>query len=543
MIQQSPIVKQTNISKAGLAEKFLYLEGHPYSLKKYQMFVNIYNSNYPRLIMRAGRQVSKTTMLAGDMVLNVVCHPNTPALYCNSSSEQTASFSRSKLEPFLQSPGVYNYLFADSTLTNNVYHKQFYNHSEIMMSYLSDSADRVRGRTAHILYLDEVQDMLYDAMIDAEECLSAAEHPRTVYAGTSKSLITPLEYIWGESTQNHWLLPCSHCGLKNIPSVENIGKHGLICKKCGGVLNTYDGFWYSFNPPKDGKRPYADGYWIPQIIMPIHCTVQDKWDRLLEKLELYPEVKFNNEVMGLPSGDGEQPFTEEDLRGICREDMPMTYERTLKYSAGAEFLAAGIDWGGGGAKNVSRTVLGIYAVYPGDPPKYRLVFGKIYTEGEPAKHLGDIADHLRRFSVNIVCADHGLGSMAISGLKQALNGISDGLSSIIPIYPVMYSDASRPFKWNNDGQYYVVNRTMMIDDFFMDIKRKFIEVYRWSEFEPFARDILNVRQALVGEDSGHPRRIWQHNPKDPDDALHSMVFGWFAARVRSGRMDFTGATT
>ena len=534
MTQQYNIVDARHLTRAGLAEALLFLEGRKYTLDKYRMFVSIYNSNYSRKVMRAGRQVSKTTVIAADIIMRIIEHPNTPALYCNSSADQTASFSRSKLEPFLkQSPAVHSYLFSSKDVIDNVFHKRFSNNSEIMMSYFSDSADRVRGRTGHALYLDEVQDMLYDAMIDAEECLSAAENPKVVYAGTSKSMITPLEYMWGESTQKHWVIPCSHCGKHNIPDKRNIGRKGLICKNCGGALNTYDGYWHAMGKT---ERPYADGYWIPQIIMPIHCTVESKWERLLEKLEIYPEAKFDNEVMGLPCGDGEQAISENDLKAIC-EDVPMENRRTLQNAKDAEFLAAGIDWGGGGAKNVSRTVLSIYAVYP-DKPLYRKIYGKIYSEGEPVKHIRDIASTLCRFGVEVVCADHGLGNMAVSQLRDALSNSGSEVYSTIPIYPVMYSEASRPVSWNNEGRHYVVNRTNLIDNFLMDLKRGYIKAFRWGEFEPFARDILNVRQAVVGEDTGHPRRVWRHSPKDPDDSLHSMVFGWFAARVKTGNMDF-----
>ncbi len=51
-------------------------------------------------------------------------------------------------------------------IIDNVYNKRLRNFSEIIMSYFSESADRVRGRSGQVMYLDEVQDMLWDAMID-----------------------------------------------------------------------------------------------------------------------------------------------------------------------------------------------------------------------------------------------------------------------------------------------------------------------------------------------------------------------------------------
>lgn len=521
-------------SKADIAQKILTLNGEPYSLKEYPMFNSILNSQFHRLLLRSGRQVSKTTVEAAGMVLEAALTPYNKLIYCNSSGSQTNSFSTTKLDPFLkQSPMVYRNFMVGKNIVDNVLTKRLSNYSYIQLSYFSETADRVRGMSGNAMYLDEVQDMLFDAMIDAEECLSAAKEPRVTYAGTSKTTITPLEFLWTQSSQREWIIPCSGCGKWNRPYHACIGKHGLICKHCGKPLNTYEGRWHSFNVPEDGSLPYADGFWIPQIVMPLHCCNEDKWKRLLEKRETYPENKFDNEVMGLPSGEGDSPITEEMLQAMCRENIRMLDRSCAENASGARFIAAGIDWGGGGKQGTSRTVLSIYAVYP-ERPLYRKIFGKIYQEGEPTKHVEDIAMWLIRFGCHMVCGDHGGGNFAMSQLAGKI-------PSSMRLIPVMYSDSSAPVRWDEHGRRYTVNRTTLIDDFFSDIQRGYIEAFRWSEFKPFAKDILNVRQMVIGEERGISRRVWRHGAKDPDDALHSMVFGWFAARVLSARMDFTVA--
>lgn len=522
---------QTDLTFADIAGKTLKLQGEPYSLKNYPMFRQIFNSAYPRRIMRSGRQVSKTTVMAADMCVNVLLQPYRQVIYCNSSADQTSSFSTSKLGPFLQqSPYVYFNIMKGKEIIDNVYNKRLKNFAEIIMSYFSESADRVRGRSGQILYLDEVQDMLWDAMIDAEECLSAAGSPRYVYAGTSKSLNTPLEFLWSRSTRNEWAIKCRGCGKTNRPSVRNIGKKGLICKSCGHALSTRDGRWLSFGQE---EHPFADGFWIPQIIMPMHCESEEKWKQLLTKREVYSPAKFDNEVMGLPNGEGTSPITEEMLQESCNPRLRMLDRACRENADGAQFIAAGIDWGGGGELGLSRTVLAIYAVYP-ERPLYRNIFCKIYKEGEPAAHVNDIAMWLGRFSPHMVCGDHGGGNFAMSQLAAKL-------PPHIRLIPVMYSDASSPCRWDESARRYVVNRTAIIDAFFMDLKKERFKTFRWEDFEPFARDILNVRQEVIGEDRGISRRVWRHTPKQPDDSLHALVFGWIAARSLSGRMDFSVA--
>lgn len=527
-------VKQVSldITRADYVQKVLELQGKRYSLDRYPMFRGIFNTPEDRVVMRAGRQVSKTVTLAASMTADTTISPYYPVIYCNSSSSQTNSFSTSKLDPFLiQSPWIYKTFMKGEHVIDNVYNKRLSNFSEIIMSYFSENGDRVRGRSGNKMYLDEVQDMLYDAVIDAEECLSAAAEPKYMYAGTSKSLNTTLEFMWGLSTQKEWVIKCDHCGKWNRPSVQNIGKHGLICKSCGGGLHTYSGQWHAFNPTEQGGRVFADGFWIPQIILPMHCCNEDKWQKLLEKFEKYPEYKFLNEVMGIPIGEGDSPITKDMLIKACIPELPCLPYKCEQNSAGAMHICAGIDWGGGGVSGTSRTTLSVFAVYP-DRQEFVKIFGKIYSGGEPTKHLDDIANRLRSLGVIYAFGDHGGGNFSLSQLARMVPEIR--------VVPVMYTDQAVPFKWDDKANRYTVSRTIMIDNFFIDYKAGKIRTFNWGEFETMAEDILCVRQEWIGVE-GKERRVWRRPPAKPDDILHSMVFGWFAARVMSSMLNFTVA--
>jgi hypothetical protein len=73
----------------------------------------------------------------------------------------------------------------------------------------------------------------------------------------------------------------------------------------------------------------------------------------------------------------------------------------------------------------------------------------------------------------------------------------------------------------------------------LDIKTKKIRCFRYEDFKPFGQDLLNVKEVFLNEDRGISRRAWRHHPKKSDDVLHSMVFGWFGARVLMGAINFT----
>lgn len=520
---------QLNMTKADAAQALLCLEGRPYSLNNYPMFVDIFNSPWPRVLMKSGRQVSKTITMAALMTTDAALVPHKPSIYANASQNQTSSFSSSKLDPFLlHSPIIYHNLMKSKHVLNNVLYKRLSNWSEISLTYFSESADRVRGRSGHHFYLDEIQDILYDAIIDAEECLSAAQDPRFTYAGTSKTMSTTLEYFWSLSTKKSWVVKCDGCGKWNLPTIENIQRIGLCCKNCGSLLNVFNGLWRSMRE-YEGKEPLFDGYHVPQIILPLHCNSPEKWGKLIEKMETYPSYKFNNEVLGLPEGEGDSPITEALLREACIPELRMETRLTEHNSVGGTYFVAGIDWGGNGIEGTSRTTVSIYAVYP-ERRQSTKIYGQIFGPGDPTHHVEEISSVLKRFGVHMAFGDHGGGNFAMAMLQN--------LTPSVRIVPVMYAEQSSLFKWSEDAGRYTVNRTRLIDAFFMALKTGEIHMMRWEDFKQFAPDLLAVFQEVIGEEQGKGRRVWRRYPSKPDDVLHSMVFGWFAARVMSGHLEF-----
>ena len=183
----------------------------------------------------------------------------------------------------------------------------------------------------------------------------------------------------------------------------------------------------------------------------------------INNLVFFPSYKFLNEIMGLPQGEGDVAITEEMLREICIENLPILDKKCPQNAQGASYIVAGIDWGGGGFSGISRTVLSIYAVYP-DREEIVKIFGKIFSQGEPTKHVEEIAFYLRSFMTNMVFGDHGGGNFAMSQLRQLVPDIR--------VIPVMYTDQSAPFKWDERAGRYTVNRTIMIDAFLSDLKTK-----------------------------------------------------------------------
>ncbi len=516
-----------HLKTSDIAEGILHLEGSPYSLDNYTLFKKPINSTASHVVFRTGRQVSKTVTIASLLTSRACVTPHLKAIYTNVTSAQSTSFSNSKLAPFLlYSPVVYGVLMKGHHVTNNVFNKLFSNGASARITYFADSADRIRGESASDIYFDEVQDVLISAIRECEECASAQESPRFMYAGTSKSIITTLESLWEYSTQEEWIIYCDACGKWNIPDKDNIGLTGVVCKKCDKPLNVRNGQWESFG---GNKNTMYEGYHIPQIALPLHAENPKKWKALLHKREQYSDTQFDNEVMGLPSGIGERLITEPLLRAASVPTLVMQNKRTLPEWQSGELAIAGIDWGGGGMDGVSNTVLKIFKVLP-ERDETILMFGKKFGGGEPSKHVDEIAHYLRIFDVEACYGDKGGGNFAASQLRLQL--------AKTRYVPVQYTEQSAPFRWDNKAGCFNVNRTIMIDATVSGLKNGKIRCVRWEDFKPFAMEFLNVHEEIIGEASGKPRRAWRHYHAKSDDALHAMVFGYFAARVIMGKLDF-----
>ena len=164
--------------------------------------------------------------------------------------------------------------------------RMFKNGSEVALSYACDNPDRARGVSADRNLFDEVQDILYDAVIPVvNECMGNSDYGYETYAGTPKTLENTIEYLWSISSQTEWIMKCDGCGSWGyIESAKSIGKTGPICVKCSHLLNPRAGMWYDFNPgtslkgfhisqpmlPRPWKLPLD---WIAEVLINCHMVI------------------------------------------------------------------------------------------------------------------------------------------------------------------------------------------------------------------------------------------------------------------------------
>jgi hypothetical protein len=387
---------------------------------------------------------------------------------------------------------------------------------------------------------DEVQDMLYDpVVIVGNETMANSDYRYETYAGTPLTMENTIQYLWDTSTQNEWVMQCTGC--KTLQYFDNdkcLGLKGPICLKCGKYINPAKGQWIELRPPRAENHEHfhtaLHGFHVSQLIMPSNIPLamgrlgqeaadlaQRRWDTILVKHRDYPPAKFNNEVVGVSDAIGTRMLSLEELHACC--DTNRTFSETpLPGDARTITLrAAGVDWSGGGTSGVSRTVLWIWGE---DARRQKLIclFYKVYPGQNPVAIVDDVARICLTYRVALVIGDAGEGHLANKLLMTKLGGEHR-------VRQLQYGSQKQPITWNRIDRY-TTDRTMLIDNYFMHIKRGGVEFAHPDQMHTAFQDILNEYEEVTLQG----KKVWRHSPQKPDDCLHAGLFGWMAYQIARG---------
>lgn len=402
----------------------------------------IYDADDNRLVLKTSRQSTKTTLLRNKLTLRSLYRPGNAALYVAPTGNQVSDFSKKKLDTvFSHNPALKKYQKGGDW---NVTFKQFMLKNGISTINLrstggAQGAEGVRGGTYNDIFKDEYQSLIEEHLPVIDECAATFQGPDAPFqayfcnTGTPLGFENPIEREWNQSKGWEWWIRCPHCGRY----MEPLGMHNLDpdrdflwCTSCGrnvyrkrGTPKKYDperfdyqcprippkGKWVATNPK--GKFP---GFRVVRMMMPWSIWRSDSGTGILDRLETWPERKFQNEVMGLPFDGGSQPFSESTLRACCTspDRLPRTVEEEERVAQ--KYLqypkVAGLDWAGTGDESVAAyTTYGVFAVVNG---KLRLIYAHKFVglgSSDPDFILRHITERMHRFNVNLLMADYGMG--------------------------------------------------------------------------------------------------------------------------------------
>lgn len=530
------------VYRSSIAQGLFYVDNRPLSLENYPMFLAAYDGKYPRLLLKTGRQVSKSTTIAACMIAEAIGVPGFKSYYVSPTKEQTSKFSHTRVAKILAYSPDLRKGFVGQESIDNVFLRMLRNGSEMAFTYALDDPDRARGFSADRCCFDEVQDILYEAVIPViEECMANSRFQYSVYAGTPKTTENTIEFLWSQSSMSEWCMKCAGCGKYTfIDSVKAIGKMGPECLACRKPLNPRSGQWVDM-----AKGAGIKGFHVSQAIMlenvpaawPIGSAqweaAVERWGKFLWKMEspLYGESKFLNECIGVSTSTGVRLLTKETLEALCDPRHEMTRLPLPLSRVGITATYAGVDWSGGGAEVKgseglfkSRTVLHIWGQQADG--RLKTMYYKIFPNGHAVGWIDEIAELCNAWGVTMVVGDAGEGALANAMLRAKLGDHR--------VVAVRYMALSKPVDWNPNALAYHVDRTTLIDNFARFLLHKQAVYPQLPQAKPAIDDILNVYEEVTTQG----RKVWRHAPTMPDDCLHAQLFGWFAWRLMSRDLQF-----
>ena len=493
-----------------------------FNFKNRRYLRDIYDCTSKRVLLMCGRQTEKSTSLGNTILTYSIIIPFFRSLYVSPSHQQAKVFSRDRIkEPIELSPVLGS--FSSQKLLSNVLEKKFINGSQITLRFAFLNADRCRGIFSDYINIDEFQDILLDNIPVIEECASHSNYKMFRYSGTPKSLDGPLEYYWSKySTQNEWAVPCRHHGTPNdsgswhwnILGEDNISKEGLVCDKCGELINPADedAQWAAMNPHPRAEDPF-EGFRIPQLMVPWVT-----WKEILHKQRTYSRMKFYNEVLGRSYDSGTRPLTRQDVLDNCWNELSMVHapEIATRFSGKCPIFM-GIDWGS--AEN-SFTVVSLASYLPIAPERFTFFYVHRFegSESEPRVQLDIIHKLVEKYKVMIIGVDYGGGHWPNDELVRTY-----GADKVKRYQWVGNVKKKLSYEPRLGVPRFLAHRTEIMSDYFNAIKRKDVFLFpRWEEYEePFASDHLNI----YSEFNDRLRmNVYKHARGCPDDTAHSQIF-------------------
>lgn len=526
-----------------IAESWLTIDGTPFLLDDWPMHRAFYDGRYCRTLFKTSRQVAKSTTLANFSIIECSLIPHFSTMFVSPTQEQTKRFSNTRVSKTMRYSPIISKHFLSTDLTDRVFHKQYTNGSEMLFTYGTDNADRLRGPSTHRNLYDEVQDMLYDPIITVgNETMANSPYAFETYAGTPKTMENTIQYLWELSTQTEWVMKCEGCNsYQFIDSEKSIGKDGPICLKCGKYLNPFAGQWIDLCPPDESKDEDEDsklkGFHLSQLIMPLNVPLamqykgeeavraaRQRWKRILVKYRESPPVVFRNEVLGVSDAVGTRMLSKDELEALCNNERNLEQYPTKRTFDGISKCVAGVDWSGGGTTGISRTVLWIWGWRQKDQ-KLICVYYKVFPGQNPVHIVDEIAVICSSYRVELVVGDAGEGHTANNLLREKLQ--------YHRVQQVQYGSQKRALQWNGVDRF-MGDRTTLIDNYFMMIKNKGVEFCNVEEMQTAFRDILNEYEEVTTMG----KKVWRHSPQKPDDCLHAGVFGWIAFKITQNDLKF-----
>jgi hypothetical protein len=469
-----------NIDPVTFCQTYLTLDGKPFSLNGngYKPFSDIYryigikaleNNAKPTIIVK-GRQVGGTTMACALEMYFMGCglfgngiKPAIRVIHAFPQLELAASYSKAKLNPMISSsipaegqenkkPGQkikthMQSLLDQSTDTNDSLHfKQFIGGNHLWIESVGLDGDRIMGRTADVIFFDEVQKTTGQAIGNSLKVLTTAKYGKQskgvqVYFGTPRRKGSDFHKMWQTSSQQYYYLGCEGCK-EHFPLYtpgsddwKKIWIHGYIvkCTHCGHEQDKLKaaerGKWVAL---KDSEDPDCKmiGFHINQLYMPMF-TREDIDNEEPGKHPINTERVYQNEVMGEFFQGDSSPITNEEIQEICG-DVGRKLSARIESNKN-QIVVMGIDYGARSdleqmanpdrSNNQGQSFSTAIILKEKGPGLLSIEYAWKFKRNDIDSKKGLIEQLMRQYSVNLTIGDIGF-SQDFSTLMHKSHGDS-----------------------------------------------------------------------------------------------------------------------
>lgn len=518
--------EKTSVIPSVFTEAVYLIEGKPFRFTGRNYLKTIYDTNIKLGLMKTGRQVEKSTTVSIKMANDVLLKPFCRDLFVAPLNEQVKTFSKERLAKLFRysKEDIVKRFYMRRELSDQVYMREFANGATVWLRHCYEQGDNIRGLSIDRLYIDEVQDILVDAIPVIQETQFASDDPVTWFTGTPKTFSNTIEGLWQQSTQGEWIVKCTHCGAYQILGLKNITDKFLACRKCHMEITSEmigDGFWKELNPGKPLK-----GFHISQMMSPRAKMVAEDGKGIYQKMMTYPIAKFHNEVLGLSYENADRLITDVMLDRIMDNEENFYDYLPSNYALNRIFM--GIDWGTGEG---SYTVVSIFTY--NEDGKFQLLHLKKYEQGselEVETQVNHIIYLMKRFKVSLCVSDWGFGFAQNQTLKKHFG------NRIAVCYYT--HNQKENIAYNAGKDMYTVRRTDMIMDYIVDMVQNQGALWPGREADKlqFLREHHLAEQAEYrpSYNGRSEEMIFTHPFGHPDDGLHSCIYAYLASKLYDG---------
>jgi hypothetical protein len=477
-------------------------------------------------IWLAGRQVEKSTTQAAKSIALGVMRKSYKTLYVAPRFEQVRVFSQQRFKPMCEdSPNLAPWIRPSRTLWQ-VSSREFVNGAFFNFRSCYLSADNARGITCHHLNVDEIQDIVSDAIPVLEECQSHATPDLRFrsYAGTPKTTSNVLSRRFENSCQFEWHTKCVACNHWNFLDERIVGDTCFVCTRCGREIDPKVG---QFIPMRPSLLDKCWGFRISQLMVPFqsHADIVAKRDD-----PNYSRQKYFNECLGLAYDEGQLVLTEAVMREACNPEVPMqTIQQCRELADRGVPLFGGVDYGPGEGDNPSYTVLTIGWWHTSGYFQVLWMRRLVGDDSNLARQTGVINQLFSDARVRWMGADWGFGA-AIN--KQLIHEHGwHRVSANRCLLEYQYGGQKAFATWNDAAQRYIIDRNQGMEKLIDSVRTGQLRFFRVEEMAEFIDDFTTIH---VEFDEKRNTRKYDHDL--PDDAFHSVNYAYMAACQHAGKL-------